>query len=606
MNHTETHSLVANPHRTEGAASVGENFLVDLAGILSILSESIYTAGSEVFLRELLQNGQDAITARCGLEPGFAGAMTLEVLTDDNGAVTIVMEDNGIGLTLEQSREALSTIGLSTKRRRGQKPETSPYMGRFGIGILSAFLVADEITILSRHSGGGAESVHWVGNINGTFETKSSASLESPGTRVYLHLRPDAATEFGAERVFAIARKYGAYLPHPIQFRSATRQGLINDEVPLWDRSMDDAQTLIAQGEEIFEEHLVSVFPFQCSEAAARGVVFIKDQSCYPAAESTHVLFIKRMLVSERALDLAPQDAPFLSVLLNADLLTPNAGRDAVMSNDTRLPALRRAIDAALLAHLQWLDKTEPGRLARIVLAQYRCFAQMARRDRAYLRFLTEYLPLQTSLGALTLTEIFRRHASIVEYVTDSTEFQRLQAKARSEGECVVCVETDAAHRLIELVSDVSEGSKVKRITSGEYLARFTSKAPSISNREKLVLNAVAVELTKENCVGIFCESDDPDDIARLDLGDDESLERFLSSQDQEPSASKRLMLNRMHPLISQMIDGATDETQLRVWLRVVYHLAMLQAREVPTAAETRRFGRALGNIFTAATLVTP
>ena len=50
-----------------------ENFLVDLGGVLSILSESIYTAGPEVFIRELMQNGQDAITARGLIEPGFAG-----------------------------------------------------------------------------------------------------------------------------------------------------------------------------------------------------------------------------------------------------------------------------------------------------------------------------------------------------------------------------------------------------------------------------------------------------------------------------------------------------------------------------------------------------
>ena len=587
---------------TPALSPAPEHFLVDLGGVLSILSESIYTAGPEVFIRELMQNGQDAITARQLVEPDFIGSMSIDVIEGNDGSMTIVVEDNGIGLTLDESRRALATIAFSMKKSGSTPSDDSPFVGRFGIGILSGFLVADEITILSRRANSDAVSVHWVGQIGGTFTARPAEEMAEPGTRVFLRLRQDAAKDFSATEIFEVAQKYGRYLKHKITFRDGQRALSVTDEVPLWDRPLD-CETLIARGGEIFEEAMLSVFPFYSEDAGARGLAFIQRESCHASAESTHVVFIKNMLVSERALDLEPASAPFVRVFMNSDRLRPNAGRDAVMANDPRLPALRRDIESALKEHMSHLRQTAPEICAKVVISQYRCLAQLAGKDRAYLTFLLDYLPLETTLGTLTLGEVFRRHTTIVEYVTDTTEFQRIQAKAVSEGDCILRVETESAHRLVELVSNATEGTKAKRITSTEYLGRFTNTATSISMREKLVIDAVARELVKENCAGSFYETEDPEEITRLDMGTQESLDRFLSLDSSGELAAKSLLLNRQHPVVSQMIDGAMPPDQMRVWLRVLYHLALLQAREVPTAAETRRFGRALGNVFTASTL---
>ena len=475
-------------------------------------------------------------------------------------------------------------------------------MGRFGIGILSGFLVADEITIFSRSAREDAEPVHWVGQIGGTFTARPASAMSEPGTRVFLRLRADAAGDFGANDIYEIAQKYGRYLPHPITFRSAGQVKLVTDEAPLWDECLETDE-LLERGREIFDEAMLSAFPFSSAEAGAKGIAFIQAESCHATAEATHLLFIKNMLVSERALDIEPAGAPFLRVMMNADLLRPNAGRDAVMANDPRLPALRRDIEAALKAHLTRLHQSSPEVCGQVVQRQYRCIGHLAGKDRFYLGFLLDYLPLETTLGGLTLGDVFRRHSGVVEYVTDGTDFQRLQAKARAEGDCVVRVETEAAHRLMELVSGATEGGKAKRITSRDYLARFTNKTVSTSEREKHMLDLLAHELAKENCVGAFYETDEPDEIARLDMGTEESLDRLLSVEFGEEAASKKLLMNRQHPVISQMIDGAADAVQLAVWVRVLYHIALLEAREVPTAAETRRFSRALGNVFTASTL---
>lgn len=579
-----------------------QNFLVDLGGVLSILSESIYTAGPEVFVRELLQNGQDAITARRLAEPGFQGFMSMEVIQGEDGGLTVTVEDNGIGLTLEESRRALATIAFSTKKKEGECSDLSPFVGRFGIGILSGFLVADEIHIFSRRAGSDAEPVQWVGRIGGTFTARSGAQMTEPGTRVFMRLRPGQDNAFSPDDIFEIAQKYGRYLPHPVTFRHEGTTRLVTDETPLWNQQLT-MEELLERGREIFDEPMLTAFHFESEEAGATGVAFVQAESCHASAEATHVVFIKRMLVSERALDVEPAGAPFLRIIMNADHLRPNAGRDAVMANDSRLPALRLDIESALKRHLSHLHHTDKVTCEDVVLRQHRCMGHLAGKDHFYLSFLLDYLPMDTTLGRMTLGELFRRHHSVVEYVTDGTDFQRLHAKARAEGDCVVRVETEAAHRLIELVSSASQGAKAKRITSREYLDRFANKSTSPSQREQVVLDMLALELTKECCTGQFYETDEPDELARLDMGTDESLERLLSMIGEDALSSKKLLLNRQHPIISQMINGAADADQLRVWLRVLYHIALLEAREVPTAAETRRFSHALGNVFTSSTL---
>jgi molecular chaperone HtpG len=586
------------------AADQTELFQVEFAGILPILSESIYTAGPEVFVRELMQNGHDAITARVLEEPGFSGGrIAIEVSPADDGGQSVMIEDNGVGLTLDECRRALSTIAFSTKRMETGSNDASPFVGRFGIGLLSGFLVADEITVISRRAGAD-ETVLWKGCIDGTYSVRIAAeAMAEPGTRVYLRLRPEASIEFDAGEIFEIARKYGRYLPHPIDFRSPHRSALVNDEEPLWAEA-DGGWELLERGGEIFEVPMLSAFVFESKGAGAKGVAFIQAESCHPTAESVHVAFIKNMLVSDRALDLEPPKAPFLRLVVNSDLLRPNAGRDAVMANDPRLPQLRRDVELALKVHLEALRREQPALCAEVIVGQFRCFGELAAKDGFYLPFLVDFLPVETTLGLMTLSEAFRRHSNRIEYVTDGTEFQRILAKARGEGDCIARVETEAAHRLMELIGSASGSRKVQRIFADEYLARFAHHAGDPSARERLLLELLEKELAPENCVGSFYETDEPNETARLEMGTKESLERYLLS-DTNSGASKHLLLNRQHAIISQLVDGAADPELVRTWVRILYQLALLEAREVPTAAETRRFNRSLGNAFTASSLAT-
>jgi len=123
-------------------------FQVDLRGIIEILSEHLYS-GPEVFVRELLQNGVDAITARQQLEgQAFQPAVRLELSASEDGVPVLIFSDNGVGLLEAEVHQFLATIGKSSKRLVGERGTgSSDFIGQFGIGLLSCFVVSNEIVM---------------------------------------------------------------------------------------------------------------------------------------------------------------------------------------------------------------------------------------------------------------------------------------------------------------------------------------------------------------------------------------------------------------------------------------------------------------------------
>ncbi len=123
-------------------------FQVNLAGMIDILSNHLYDE-KDVYIRELLQNATDAIRARKKLEPSIEGEIHVS-LSGKADEKTLILEDNGIGLTDEEVHAFLATIANSSKgEKKFEGQEANDFIGRFGIGLLSCFIVSDEIVMIS-------------------------------------------------------------------------------------------------------------------------------------------------------------------------------------------------------------------------------------------------------------------------------------------------------------------------------------------------------------------------------------------------------------------------------------------------------------------------
>ena len=202
-------------------------FQINLRGIIDLLSNHLYS-GPEVFVRELMQNATDAIRARTHLEPEHLGEIRMEIHQSKGKPPTLMCSENGIGLTTEEVHTFLSTIGLSSKRAaEGEMP--TDFIGQFGIGILSCFVVSDAIVVVSRSAKENSPAIEWRAKPDGTYTLKELEHDLTPGTQVWLTAKEGCEEHFEPGRIRELARHYGGLLPFPISITHGKSTTIVNE-----------------------------------------------------------------------------------------------------------------------------------------------------------------------------------------------------------------------------------------------------------------------------------------------------------------------------------------------------------------------------------------
>ena len=199
--------------------------------MVDLLSRHLYS-GPQVYLRELIQNAVDAVTARRERDPEAPDRIRLTPGRSAAGTPTLEVTDTGVGLTSDEARELLATIGRSSKRDAD-----------FGAGRAEFIGAVRDRNARRVYGGGsdlrdsplrdpGAHPIRWEGHANGTFRvTELPEATDMPvGTTVQLSARRDTGHWLGHDTVLALSRDYGALLPFDI----AVRTELDGEE--LWQR----------------------------------------------------------------------------------------------------------------------------------------------------------------------------------------------------------------------------------------------------------------------------------------------------------------------------------------------------------------------------------
>src|SRR5512139_108289 len=207
------------------ASQPPHTFQVDLRGLVDLLSHHLYSS-PRVYIRELLQNAVDAVTARQRLDPGAPSAIRITVGEAGSGSGPgLRIEDPGIGLTEADVHRFLATIGRSSKRDdlEGARQE---FLGQFGIGLLACFTVAERIRVRTRSAADpAAPVVEWLAASDGTYSVRTLDStakdtLSAPGTVVELTPRAGADRWFDPDLVIELARDFGSLLPYEVTVES--------------------------------------------------------------------------------------------------------------------------------------------------------------------------------------------------------------------------------------------------------------------------------------------------------------------------------------------------------------------------------------------------
>lgn len=225
------------------------NFKVDLKGIIRLLSDNLYSS-DHVFLRELLQNAVDAIAARKKADTEFRESRITVTYRRNKSGAKLTFADNGIGLNQEEIHTFLSVIGQSSKRSETVR---NSFIGQFGIGLLSCFLVTNEIKVITR-SITEEKGYQWVGKSDGSYVVTEVKQKVDAGTQIHIRLTGSKAAAFSEKEIVNDLSEYGFLITTPVYFDGEEQKKIVNSNYIPWRQPFSMADDIMKFGEEIFGE----------------------------------------------------------------------------------------------------------------------------------------------------------------------------------------------------------------------------------------------------------------------------------------------------------------------------------------------------------------
>ncbi len=594
-----------------------ERFQVDLRGVVELLSHHLYSS-PRVYLRELAQNGVDAVAARRQQEPDA---------TDPRPDVLFVVRpdgvldcwDSGLGLTPAQLEQFLSTIGSSSKRDElGFQRED--LLGQFGIGLLSAFMVTDRIEVHSRSVERRSPAVRWVGSSDGTYTTETVGRVRrlDPERRAWLEPGPGTCVRLvgspggswtSERQVLDLAREYLSYLRHRIVVRTLDgTDHLIAPTDPPWRASGADQRQRAGDAVGVRPFALV---PLTVAEAGLEGVAVVSDRPL--EGRAGHHVYLRGMLVGTDVAGVAPDWAVFCRCVVNASQLRPTASREALYDDDLT-ETVRSAVGHQLMRWLRRLAEVDPDRMAAFLRVHHLGLKAAAVHDPEVRDLLLPLLPFESTHGHLPLAELtsLARDGGSVRFVASVDDFRQVSPVARAKGLPVVnagyVYEADllrawAAER-DEPLTEMSPGDLELTLDHVDEATALAARPFVQAAEESLAVADVAVQLRRfvpETIPALLLDDAAARrgrDLRRVQDGADDAIARLLESVAPTGDLRPRLALNHGHPQVRRLLDLA-DPHQVALATRALYVRALLAGnrpmRPVDAAIVESAFDELLG-----------
>ena len=562
-------------------------FKVNLGGMIDILANHLYSS-PDVFIRELLQNGTDAISGRRLLDPGFTqGKITIQVEPERS----ITFTDNGTGLTEAEIHQFLAVIGQSSKRDLETGRILDDYIGRFGIGMLSCFMVTDEIVLATRSVKEPDKAYSFCGKPDGTYSISPVAAAEVPvGTRIVIQAKTGAEQYFDEETVTRLVRYYGLPLPFPVMLRSEDgTETRINEMLPAGSNARD---SVMALGREIFGSEFLGYIPLESKSGLFSGVAYILPHAVSLHAKIKHRIYLKNMLLTEDGDTILPKWSGFLRCFLNTQKLRPTASRENFYEDDL-LAQAREELSECISSYLIGLSTKNPALLEEMIRIHFMAIKSMASEDETFFRTFIPFIRFETNMGELSGKELLTRRDPI-SFTQDTNQFHRTSALMLSQGQLLVnaCYVYDAA--LLRMLQEYEPELIIyplELVTFDEFLEEPGGDA----RKEAAELLRIAEPLFRKfDCdaalkafspaqLPVFYMLDDNAQTLREIRHSKENSHELFSSmleafEEEIGTARAAFFLNWRNPLIKRLAN-LRDAERVRVCLEILYVQALLTGR---------------------------
>ncbi|EJT5393952.1 HSP90 family protein [Listeria monocytogenes] len=569
-------------------------FQVNLAGMIDILSNHLYDE-KDVYIRELLQNATDAIRARKKIDSTLEGKIHAS-LTGDNNEKTLIVEDNGIGLTEDEVHAFLATIANSSKGEKNFDGESSnDFIGRFGIGLLSCFIVSDEIVMISTSQKDGG-TTEWRGKADGTYSVrKIETDTREPGTQVYLRLRAgleDHPECEDVEYLINTLKKYGASLESNI----IVEMNGLEEEINSWTKQFSDKETLstlsreqiIQYGEYILGTHFQDYFLIENESGRTFGIAYMIPHAVQMNAIRKNTVFLNKMFVTSEANNILPDWSFFAKCVIWTDELQPVASREAFYKNE-RLTSVASELGVALKKGIETLPEEA---LMKLLATHYLGFKALASEDAPFLKLIYPYLPVRTLNGEEKLGDIIAKN-DVIYYTYSVDDFRQIKDIARSSGMTLINGGYSYDSPILAQLSYFVEGTEFILIEPEEMTDKLRPMTGDEEQAYQPILtemNSMMVEFDTDVLIKhfepkdlpiIFIHSTATQELRELERAVEETSSVFSDilesiQKEQEPAPLAHLYLNLDNELIKRLFTFGKTVKELSVIVNVLYIQALL------------------------------
>ncbi len=613
-------------------------FEADVSRLLHMMVHSVYS-DKDVFLRELISNAADACEklryeaisnrALFGDDPQPRITLTL-----DKEAGTLIVEDNGIGMTAADMGETLGTIARSGTRAFMEKlaadknGEGQQFIGQFGVGFYSAFMVAESVEVVSRRAGeDGAAS--WSSDGLGTYTIASVDPAAAParGTRVIVHLMDDAKSYAERYNIERIVKAQSGHVPVPIflhEVGSEDEARQVADGAALWtkaksDISEDDYADFYRSVAGQFDKPALTLHYRAEGRYEYSVLTFIPETRPFdlfdPDRKGRIKLYVRRVYITDEA-EILPRYLRFVRGLVDSADLPLNMSREMIQDSPV-LSAIQKGVSNRILSELDKLATREPERYAAIwenfgSVLKEGLYEDFERRDQllGLARFKSttsdgEWRSLKDYVGSLkdNQTAIYYATGTDLDRIAQSPQLEGFKARGIE-----VLLLPDQVDSFWTTTGIDYDGKPFKSVTQGatdlsliplaEGSASAAAPGEEVSGfiafaRETLGDQVSDVRVSDRLTTSAVC-------IVAPDNAMDLQLEKMLASAGRAPERAKPVLeVNANHALITKLGQAGGSDDERRDLAFLLLDEARIAEGEAP--ADPRAFTERLERLMTKA-----
>ncbi len=574
--------------------------------MMPIIKKWLYS-DKDIFLREIVANGVDAITKHKKLvDMGEAVKEEGEykiLVSVDEAAKTLTVEDNGLGMTADEVEKYITQIAFSGANdflQQYEKASGDGIIGHFGLGFYSAYMVSERVEIYTK-SYRDEPAVRWESDGESTYTIEESEKAER-GTKIVMHIA-EGEEEFLKEyRVRELLKKYCSFMPYPVYLNPKSEEDkALNNVTPLYLKDPKECteeeykdfyrETFMDYNEPLFWIHLNMEYPFRL-----KGILYfpqIKKQEVQ--LEKGQVkLYCNQVFIADNIKEVIPEFLMLLNGVIDCPDIPLNVSR-SFLQNDKQVQKISKHITKKVADKLTSLYADDKERYEQCwkdiaTFIKFGCmkdedFYEKVKNILIYKNLAGEYKPVNDYLGEEVGEEDAKNgvQPKAIYYVSDEAQQAQYISLFKEAGLDAILCDTFIDPHFVSFV-EYKNPKKCRFVRIDADIDGALKSDEGVSEEDQKQL----VELFKTHLVNkevtVRAERFKSGKLPAV-VNVEEFMRRmsemggYYGMAETDPSKNATLVLNLTNPVVSGLLNQS--EEKQRIVVNQIYYLAMLSYKKL-------------------------